>query len=122
MTPIRRPKTPRDPRLVALSDEFLQCRNQHDLPALPDEAVRWRYPEADVLETSTQCRRCKSVQKRQVNELNGELFRPTSWRYSDGYLLVNPEGVEGPTPRSASRLELVRRFLERNPIPIKRHG
>ena len=119
----RPPKSPRDPRLVKLSDEFLEYRvNRHDIPSLPDHAQRWRYHDAEVLETHRECRRCGSVQIRQINEWDGSLYRPTSYVYSDGYLVTNPEGVEGPTPRAASRLEHVRRFLERNPLPIKRHG
>lgn len=119
----RPPKPPRDPRLVALPDNYLTCRvDRHELPTFPDEAQRWRYPDAEVLETRRTCVRCGSTEVRMVNEWDGTLYRPTRYEYAEGYLVVNPEGVEGPTPRRASRLEHVRRFLERNPLPIKRHG
>jgi hypothetical protein len=119
----RRKRTPRDPRLVELSDEFLTCRvDRHFLPALPDEAFRWRFRDsrnrivADVLETRRKCQRCGSVEIRMVDEGDGSLWRPTRYEYVRGYQVVNPEGMTGPTPRAASRLEHTRRYLERTDV------
>jgi len=119
----RRRRTPRDPRFADYPDDFLACRvDRHDLPGImtPDEAQRWRYPDADVLATRRKCRRCGAVEVRLTNELDGTLYRPTRYDYPEGYLLRAPEGVEGPTPRPVARLEQVRRFLDRNPTPQRR--
>ena len=124
-TPQTRKRTPRDPRLVALPDEFLLCRaDRHDLPPLsqPTEAQRWRYPDAKVIELWYECRRCGSVQVRKINEADGSLYRPTGYRYTDGYLTRSDEGRGSRILPAAARLEAVRRWLTANPLPVTAHG
>jgi hypothetical protein len=117
-------RSPRDPRFAQYPDTFLVCRvDRHDLPSIetPDEVARWRYPDADVLERRRKCRRCQSVQIQQTNELDGSIYRPTRYEYEDGYqVIATEESGPGPVPRSASRLEQVRRFLDSHPIQINR--
>jgi hypothetical protein len=124
-TPARRPKMPRDPRLVALPETFLDCRDRHDWNGA-EEAQRWRYPsKVETLEIATQCNRCGSIQVREVVTYTprgvvepGALYRPTWIDYADGYLLKLAEGEEK-LPRAAFRLERARRFLDRSKLPIK---
>lgn len=118
----RRKRTPRDQRLVALPDPFLECRiNRHDLTGKV-EYQRWRYNDDDTLESRTTCARCGTVQIREVSETTGDIYRPTRYEYATGYLVRLMEGEERVT-RSAVRLESVRRILERLPdIPRVRRG
>jgi hypothetical protein len=122
----RRPtRTPRDPRFADYPDTFLVCRSdRHDLPSIltPDEVIRWRYPDADVLERRRRCRRCGSVQVMKTNEADGSIYQPTRFEYEDGYTVIATEEEPGPVPRSRARLEQVRRFLDNNPIPQQRHA
>jgi hypothetical protein len=115
----------RDPRLVALSDDFLECRERHDWNG--DRRVRrYRYPDKTLtVEVSTQCTRCDSTQVREIvtgparGPLPlGTLYRQTRIDYAPGYLVKLEEGEER-LPKASFRLEGVRRWLDANPdVPI----
>lgn len=124
-TTARRPKTPRDPRVQALADEVLDCRDRHDWNG-NQSAQRWRYEDrTETLEVITDCRRCTSTQHREVVTYSpkgyvipGSLYRATWIDYADGYLVKLQEGEER-LPRTTFRLERARRFLDRHPLPIR---
>jgi hypothetical protein len=122
-------RTPRDPRLVKLRDDYLSCRvNRHALDEWPEEAQRWRFYQTgrkdpvDVLEMRWMCRRCQSTLIVRMREDSGLAWRPSRYQYVADYKVKNPEGVSGPVPRQSSKLEWARRFLERNPLPQRQIG
>lgn len=99
-----------------MPDEFLECReDRHDCPSSGATRQRIRYPDWDVVETRTPCVRCGSIRIRVVIEQSGELYQPTRYDYSEGYL--SPEPGSGRIPISAVRLESIRRWLRANPLP-----
>ena len=123
MATTRRPKLPRDSRLVEMPDPFLNCRV--DRHRLTGEVTmqRWSYPDAETIERRITCVSCGSIQVREIVtypftlDLDaGQLYRPTRYDYSDGYL--NPEPGTGRIPTNAVRLEAARRWMDVNPLPL----
>jgi hypothetical protein len=117
------PHRERDARLIAMPDNFLDCRQDRHALLGQSDVQRWRYRDADVIERRVACARCGSVQIRQVVESSrqfeaGSLYKPTTYEYVTGYL--NPMPGTGRIPNNAVRLEAARRFLDRNPLPIRR--
>lgn len=119
---VRRTRAASDPRLKDYPDEFLNCRaDRHELPGIstPDNAERWRYSDAYVLVTERICRRCGCIEVRQIDEWDGSLYKATRYKYPAGYKVAG----QGPGDRitsAAGRLEVVKRFLKANKIPIQR--
>jgi hypothetical protein len=121
-------RSPRRKDLEALPDDYLDCRQDHDLPAYPDEAQRWRYYQAgrrdhtDVIHMRWCCRRCGSWVNRWVREDDGRLWKPSRWDYVPGFKVHNEPGDRRPVQRSEAKLEWVRRWLARNPIASRQVG
>lgn len=115
----------RDPRLVALSDDLLECRERHPWDDARAHVQRYRYSDGTyTVETSRPCARCGSIQFREIVTYSrrggvepGAFYRRTWIDYSSGYLIKLKEGEER-LPRSTFRLERVRRWLDANPLPV----
>jgi hypothetical protein len=115
----------RDPRLKALPDVYLECRDRHDWNG-EREVRRWRYPSKVLtVEIATRCTRCSSKQIREIvvgrprgGPDLGALYRKTWIDYAKGYTIKLEEG-EDRLPKAAFRLEHVRRYLDANPVPIR---
>lgn len=114
--PMAARRTPDDPRLAKMPDDFLECReDRHDCPSSGAKRQRIRYPDSDVVETRTPCVRCGSIRIKVVVEQTGELYQPTRYDYAEGYL--SPEPGTGRIPLAAVRRESIRRWLRDNPLP-----
>jgi hypothetical protein len=120
-----RKQATRDPRIKALSDDFLDCRQRHDWNG-ERYLHRWRYKDGtETLQISTQCVRCKSTQIREVitysrkgHLIPGFAYRQTRIEYAPGYKIQLGEDEDRPA-RYTFVLEQARRFLERYPdVPI----
>lgn len=119
---VRRTRAASDPRLKDYPDEFLNCRaDRHELPGIstPDHAERWRFPDAYVLVTERICRRCGCTEIRQIDEWDGSLYRSTRYKYPAGYKVEGQKSGDRVSAAS-SRLEVVKRFLKHNKIPLQR--
>lgn len=115
----------RDPRLVALTDDFLECRERHNWNG-KRRVRRWRYPDRTMtVEVATECTRRGSTQFREIVTgpargpiEAGTLYRQSWIDYAPGYLVKLQEG-EDRLPKSRFRLEGVQRWLDLNPdVPI----
>ena len=121
----RRTRTPRDPRLQAMPDNFLDCRADRHGPFAAPTVKRTRYTRTgvDVMTTERACLSCGSVQIRQIVEYStninyaaGSLYKATTYEYAKGYL--NPQPGTGQIPKPVVRLEAARRWLDAHPTPI----
>ena len=119
----RRTRVASDPRLKAYPDEFLNCRaDRHELPGIstPDGVERWRFAvDLYVLVLRRVCRRCGTVEVRQIDEYDGTFYRPTKYVYPAGYK-VQGQSSGDRVSAAASRLEVVKRYLKLNKIAVQR--